>query len=222
MVHNFWNRLKSYTFGVHVESVDSRINGKLNVYYVYGRYLLNAAQANYSYGELHKGFRKIFKKIKLKDRKFEKVLLLGFGSGSVVSIIQEEMKKNCTFTAVEKDPLVIELGNKYFNIKRFKNLEIIISDAESFVAGCKDIFDLVVFDVYVDLEIPAQFASGKFLVNLKSLVAKNGLLVYNKDLNSEKMVQSAVSVRERFKLVYPGFREIWIGRKNLFFVWENN
>jgi spermidine synthase len=215
---NLKQLLLSYIWGVHVEKVPSRINGELNVYYIKGKYLLNATQANYSYGALHKGFRKIFRKIKLKKQSFSNVLLLGFGSGSVVSIIHEEYKMNCRITAVELDPIVLTLGNKYFNIKRFENLKIVTGEAFDFVKNTKEKFDLIVFDIYIDTDIPPLFESMEFLESVKNILSENGLLVYNKDINSEKMKESLDFLNGNFSNVFPSGRKLKIGRKNYFFV----
>ncbi|MEA3496188.1 MAG: methyltransferase domain-containing protein [Bacteroidota bacterium] len=215
-----WKYIISFFAGSLVKEIQSPINGILKVYYINGKYILNAADTNYSFGELHKGFQKIFKKIKLEEKQFENVLLLGFGTGSVVSIIQEEMNRNCSFVAIEKDKDVLELGNEFFKVSRFKNLKIIETDAFDFVKNCNKKFDLVIFDIYINNKIPSQFETEDFFKSLKKVIAKNGNLVYNKDINSKAMKSSLVNLENLFSKFFSGFQKIQVVKNNWFYVFD--
>jgi spermidine synthase len=199
-----------------VETIESPINGKVTVYYIYGKYLLETANGNYSYGNLHKGFQKAFRTEKIQEKNFKKVLLLGLGAGSVVSILQEELKKDCYVTAIELDPLIIDLGKKYFNTGRFKNLEVHMVDAADFVSKCTDKFDLVAFDIYIDNDVPDHIETIEFLANLKRLLSEEGILVYNKNLHSTAMQQSLPGFLKIFREIFPGFKTVKAGEKSKF------
>ena len=198
------------------ETVESRINGTLTVYRVYGKYILDTANSNYSYGGLHRGFQKAFRAVNLEKKKFSKVLLLGFGAGSVVSILQEEMKRNCHITAVELDPSVIILGEKYFNTGRFRNLTVKLDDAAKFVSGCKEQFDLIAFDIYIDNDVPSHLENEAFLKQMKALLSNRGMLVYNKNLHSHEMLKQLPGFLEIFNKTFPGSLQIRLSRKSLF------
>jgi spermidine synthase len=214
-------KILSYVAGNKVEQIISPLNGELNIYYINGKYILNAENTNYSFGELHKGFQKIFKKINLAGKNFKNVLILGFGVGSVASILKDELNKNCSIKGIEKDPIILDIGNKYFDISRFKKTDILVKDAYEYVCSCNEIFDLIVFDIYIDNKIPSVFEHKEFLSTLKNLVSTNGLLVFNKDVNNEEMHQSLFRLEENFQLVFPGYQKIQVVKNNWFFVWEN-
>ena len=216
-----WKYIISFFAGSLVKETQSLLNGKLKVYYINGKYILNAADTNYSYGELHIGFQKIFQKIKLNEKQFKNVLVLGFGTGSVVSIIQEELKINCSFVAIEKDKNVLELGNEFFEISRFKNLKIIETDAFDFVKNCNTKFDLVIFDIYINNEIPSQFETEVFFHSLKKVIAQNGTLIYNKDINSKAMKNNLANLTNLFSKYFPEFQKIQVVKNNWFYIFNH-
>ena len=74
-------------------------------------------------------FRKAFSRFNIRERDISNALILGFGTGSVASILCDEYKKDVYLTGVEKDPVVIDLAKKYFHIDRYKNLSLHIEDA---------------------------------------------------------------------------------------------
>lgn len=213
--------LLSYLGGRLVEQVDSKINGQLFVYHINGKYLLNTQHGNYSYGPLHHGFRKVFDKLKVKERPIEKALLLGFGAGSIVSILQEEYKLNCHITAIEYDPVILELGQKYFNSQRFRNLDIHLTDACDFVLNNDDTYDLIAFDVYIDDQIPGKFETAAFISALKTRLAKNGMLVFNKDTHSPDMKRQLAKTEELFRQLCPDYHIDEISRGSYFFSYVN-
>jgi spermidine synthase len=200
-----------------VEQVESELNGTLHVYHINGKYLLNTAHGNYSYGPLHKGFRKAFDKLNVRERNIQKVLILGFGAGSIVSILQEEYGLNCKITAIENDPVILELGQKYFNTRRFSNLTIHLTDAYDFVLNNDETYDLIAFDVYIDDNIPGKFESQEFLQAIKSMLAKNGMLVFNKDTHSAEMRKQLTTTETLFGKIFPGYRKNEITRGSYFY-----
>jgi spermidine synthase len=212
--------LSSFIFPKLVTSFQSPLNDQMFVYYSHGKYMLNSANGNYSYGALHSAFRKVFIKLGFDRMKFNQVLLLGFGAGSIVAIIQEEFNMDCQVVAVDKDPLVIEAAKKYFNIDRFRNLEIKLADARDFVSNCKTQFDLITFDIYIDNEIPFGFESREFLLALKHLLAPKGYLVFNKNLAPLSMRENLPKLTRFFDNIYPGYSKIWVGSSSLFFIYK--
>lgn len=211
----------SYLGGRLVEQIESKVNGSLFIYHIYGRFLLNTPHGNYSYGPLHHGFRKAFNKLKVKERPIQNVLVLGFGAGSIVAILQEEYKMNCRMTAIEYDPVILELGQKYFNTQRFRNLNIHLTDAYDFVLNNDETYDLIAFDVYIDDSIPGKFETPEFLIALKGLLKKKGMLVFNKDTHSPDMKKQLGTTEDLFREIFPGYRKDEITRGSYFLSWVN-
>jgi spermidine synthase len=182
-----------------VEQATSGLNPTLEVVRSGDTIMLNAASTNYSFGGLHRVFRKAFARVGMAARKPEKVLILGFGAGSVASILLEELALGCRITAVEKDPEVIRLGRKYFDTGRFGGLELICEDAAAFVAGDENTYDLIVADVYVDFEVPASCETMAFVSDLCRCLAPGGMVMFNKLVYHYKARKEADELERKFR-----------------------
>lgn len=170
----------SFLFPGKIEEGRSSVSGKLEVHYVNGKYMLDTANVNYSFGGLHTVFQKAFGQFNIRQRKLSNALVLGFGAGSVASILQNEYGKEVSITGVEKDEAVIELAKKYFSIGQYKNLDLQCMDACDYVLGpVTETFDLVVVDIFVDLLVPEKVQDEKFISGLGRLLSENGILFYN-------------------------------------------
>jgi spermidine synthase len=172
-------QLLSYVSGTVIERRPSTISGELEVWYQNGKYVLHAPEANYSYDTLHRVFQRAFKMMEVKHRNPQTALILGFGAGSIATILCEELRLSPRLTGVEIDPEVIALGKKYFNLDRFKNLELHCADAAGFIASCDAHFDLVVSDVFVDKQQPAAAKSLSYLSDLVRITKTKGLGMIN-------------------------------------------
>lgn len=198
---NEWLQLAgSYIWGQRLATYNSSLSGKLEVWMVNGKLVLNSAHANQSYDSLHHVFAQVFDEIQLANQPVRNALLLGLGAGSVPALIEEELVMNCKITAVEKDPLMIELGKKYFDLNRFKHLQIVLDDALHYVASCKKQFELIIIDLFVDDHVPEPFTDEVFLTDLNRLLSNEGFVLFN-------MIVQTPSQLEQFKRVYDFFSE---------------
>lgn len=195
------NTSYSYLLGRVIERTESEVSPCLEVTHMNGKYMLNSLHANYSCGMLQKVFEIEFDKIKLKERKIKDVLILGFGAGSVASILLDDYKMDCRITGVEKDEKVISLGLKYFNTGRFKNTNVVNADAVDFMMQNKDLFDLVVIDVYIDNLVPQSCESESFLKQVKKSLRNKGLVVFNKMIFDDVTERSAKQLFDTFSRV---------------------
>lgn len=181
-----------------IEISKSEINPALEVVKLGDRLVLNSANANYSFGGLHRVFQKVFKKLKLNDRGIRDVLILGFGAGSIPSILQEEMGIKCSFTAVEIDPEVLRLGRSYFDIERYHDLELIEDDAAAFVSRNNKPFDMIIVDVYIDFEVPESCETANFVEDLDRSLKPGGMIVFNKLVYNYQAKMQVNELRTKF------------------------
>ena len=111
-----------------------------------------------------------------------KVLVLGLGCGTVIPIIFKKWPK-AKIVGVEIDPVMINLGEKYFGLKNFENLKIICGDAKKQkLSG----YDLIITDAYLGgknqlTKIKSQIPILSNLFNPKTL--KNEIKVYHLDFS---------------------------------------
>ena len=196
-------KLKKYmdrfASGQLIEKLTSDLNPVLEVIRVGEKTLLNSSNTNYSYGGLHQVFQKAFKKIKPDERKIEHALILGFGAGSIATILREELLIECHITGVENDPEVIRLGKKYFDTARFHHLEIVEMDAAEYIRGKKLQYDFIVVDVYVDFEVPDSCQTIEFVTNMNNALRPGGMILFNKLIYNHQAGTEATELENKFR-----------------------
>jgi spermidine synthase len=131
----------------------------------------------------------------------EDVLILGFGAGSILAIMQEELGLQCHFTAVEVDPEVIRLGRAYFDIDRYDRLQLIEADAATFMKENKGSFDLIIVDVYIDFEVPESCETTNFVKDLQRSLNPGGMVLFNKLVYNYHAKQSARELMNKFNML---------------------
>lgn len=92
-------------------------------------------------------------------------LILGLATGTLASIIVKKYK-GIKVTGVEIDPVMIEIGKKYFDLDKIPNLKIVNIDANKYKFNKK--FDLILVDLYLGDQCPKFVYSNKFLRNVRN------------------------------------------------------
>lgn len=200
----------SHLYEFPLEQVESRYSTLLNVSYYKGRYLLSTRNAVYSFADKYASFLQAFKKLHLKNRNIQKVLLLGYGLGSIPQILQTQYQLNCHYTAIEIDPAVIELAKKYGYLPEQSKIDIFCADAYDFVKSDHTQYDLICVDVFIDDTVPENVESEAFLHNLSRLVQpNNGILLYSRMQKDAFQKSSTQSFKNQlFKKVFTPSSEI--------------
>ncbi len=163
-------RLLSYIYPI-TKTIKSKHNNVLEITWFRGKKLLNTKNANYSNGSLKK-----ILKIGLKHTNIEltnNILLLGLGGGSAIEILVNKYNYDKKITAIEIDPVIIDIAEKEYNIKSNKNLTIICKDAYGFIKENTIFFDFIIVDLFLDDEIPTQFFQEQFwlkIINTKQIL----------------------------------------------------
>ncbi len=186
MQQPFWKHIVSYFYEFRIEAVEGEHNPYLEVVYSKGRYRLDTENAIYSYENLYTNFYYSFRRIKLEKQDFKTVLILGLGLGSIPVMLERDLGQQYHYTAVEIDEEVLHLAYKYALQSLESPIQVVHGDAKLFVRQCKEKFDLVCMDIFLDDVIPNEFEQIDFLENLKSLIAPKGLLMYNRLFNTKK------------------------------------
>jgi phospholipid N-methyltransferase len=194
----------SFLYPIKVESKKGNVTSYLEVMQHNGKYVLNSENANYSFGGLHTIFDSLFKKIDINSFKFSKVLILGMGAGSIISLLLDKYKCNCHITAIEKDEVIIEFAKKYFNIEKHNQLTIINTDAFEYAKTTHQTYDLIISDLFIDNDVPAIFATTEYLENLKRISNKCSCMMYNKMTEDVIHKKEVVDVFKKFALIFPG------------------
>lgn len=191
----------SYFKEINLESRASELNPLLEVNMVNGRLVLDTPNANYSFGGLHRAFQKIFKKLDIGSMTFREILILGYGAGSIASILRKEYNIISRIDGVEHDEVVLSLAEKYFNIDRISDVKLSREDACRFMQSNEKRYDLIIVDIYFDQKVPEKFENIKFLGWLKQALSDKGMIIFNKLSYNEEVSNAAFELRDRFEKV---------------------
>jgi spermidine synthase len=209
----------SYFFDITLEKRQSAFSGEVEVSLSHGQYKLSTQNAIYSYGKKYTSFDTAFKAIDIQQQKVESVLVLGFGLGSVVDLLENHpsIKK---IIAVDADEVIIDLAKKYLQSGLKSNVEYYCSDAESFINNTHEQYDLILFDVFIEELTPIQFMQVNFLSNLKKNSAQNGTLLFSKIDDSFRSKIENAQFEKNFTAVFPEAFSI-DANGNKVFAWFN-
>lgn len=89
-------------------------------------------------------------------------LILGLATGTLASIIAKKYK-GVKVTGVEIDPVMIEIGKKYFVLDQIPNLKIVNKNAKEFSGH----YDVIFVDLYIGDQPPKFIYTDKFLRKIK-------------------------------------------------------
>ncbi|KAM7351156.1 eEF1A lysine and N-terminal methyltransferase homolog [Cochliomyia hominivorax] len=136
------------------------------------------------------------------------VLVVGLGGGGLCSFLHEALP-NIRITAVEIDPIMLEVAEQYFDLKQDNRLHVVIDDGLAFLERCKNEginFDAVLFDVdSKDLSLgmscpPPSFLADTVLANIKYIIGEKGLFILNLVCRDETLRADAL---KSLKNVFP-------------------
>ncbi len=184
----WYKYILSYFYLVTIKKITSEYNPGLCIQMEAGRLLLNTTNANYSYGNLHKVFEEIFELIEIDNNPPEKLLLLGLGTGSVIDILQRQYGLHPQITAVEIDLAIID-SLKFWNKTDLEKTEIIQGDAFEIIKNLKPGYNLIIVDLFIDLDVHPQINSKEFIEQIKFLLAHEGKILINYVVNTNLQKQ---------------------------------
>lgn len=211
-----WRTVKSYLREEVVEVSSSPHNEVLEVWYAYGKLMLNTRHVNYSFGLLDKVMRQGIHKLQVARRDVYDVLILGLGVGNVAAILGEH-DRIYRMVGVEIDAEVIRLGEKHFGLDQYPRLEIVVMDAVKYVAECGEQFDLIVVDLFQDAYVPENAETDRFMLDLARLLRSGGLLMWNRLMLDDELRQQTAHFTRRMQGVLPGTAYIAAGGNRMLY-----
>lgn len=177
---NWVKKYGSYLNIINEKKYHSVYNGKLEINWVNGKRVLDTENTNYSYGNLGKVLHKALKQTKNDFKKEDtELLILGLGGGDAVRQLQKDFKSKAKITAVEIDPVMIEIAINEFNIIPNSKLEIFNEDAANFLKYNKIKFNLVIVDLFYDVSIPEFVFQETFINDIFNALTSDGSVIFN-------------------------------------------
>ncbi len=203
---SLWQIAKSYVFPVAIETTSSLHNPLLEVVLRRGRLQLLTENAIYSYADLYDNFSKVFDKMaeKATTTATKRVLVLGFGLGSIPFMLEKKYNQNILCVGVEIDSEIVRLAEKYVLPDLKCEIALFCGDAGDFMAQCNTTFDMICVDLFLDALIPPQFEEPMFLRAVQNALSPEGMLIFNTLAYSPRDKSAAEAFFEtRFKEVFP-------------------
>lgn len=189
-------RLLSYFLPIKVYETPSNTSTNLEVTWNNGQLVLDSKHTNYSFGSLEKVLRKGMQHIGYPTLKnMKSILLLGVAGGSAIKLIRNKIGCAGKITGVDIDPKIIQLAHDYFNLGSYQNVEILIKDAQIFVAENSTKYDLIIIDIFEDDCMPNFLFETDFIENIKYSMENSSYILFNFMLlnDYDKKLQAFIS-----------------------------
>lgn len=221
---SFLKKYLSYLSVINEKKYESAYNGVLEINWLNGKKVLDTANTNYSYGNLGKVLNKALKHTSADFRnKQAEILILGLGGGDVIHQLRNTFASEATITAVEIDPVMIEIAVNEFGMLPNSRFEIVKEDAEIFLKYATKTFDLIIVDLFHDVEIPEFVFKKSFISSIEKVLNKKGSAIFNtfiiEDAHEKRNEQFLKFLTTQFSLqsfknLY-GHNHLIIAQKNL-------
>ena len=114
----------------------------------------------------------------IRGLKPKRVLLIGGGAFTLPKAINEEFP-DIALDVVELDPELYKISKKYFGFQPNNNTHIYIQDGIEYLESTKQLYDLIIVDVFSNNIIPESFQSKYFIKSLKKSLRKDGIIAMN-------------------------------------------
>jgi len=132
-----------------------------------------------------------------------KVLVFG-SAGCVLPMFLHKSFSNAVVTAVDIDPVLVNLAEAYFGAKQSETMNIVIEDAMDYIDKAET-QDYIIFDISDANQVltpPPQFMNVEYLFKLKQKLNEGGVLSIN-IIGTESEISSMVAcARQVFRFVY--------------------
>ena len=156
----------------------SEQNGELvYVKYWHGEWFLKIPEGEYySCSYLEDMWRTVLSYEKKEE--FKKILILGSGAGCAADGAMRFWPE-AKIDALDYDKTIVDVGKIIYKDSKCKNVNFIISDAESFLKATAERYDLVIVDIFSGNRPVAILKDKQFLSDLKNVLESGGTIVVN-------------------------------------------
>ncbi|NDP62202.1 fused MFS/spermidine synthase [Polaromonas sp.] len=111
----------------------------------------------------------------------QNILIIGLGGGSLPSTLKK-MIPQARIETVELDPSVAKVAERFFGFMPASNNIVTIEDGRVFVKRAQKQgkkYDLIILDAFDQVYVPEHMLTREYLLEVKSLLEKDGVLAAN-------------------------------------------
>lgn len=139
--------------------------------------------------------------------KQEHVLIVGLGGGAMVHFYQR-YDPEVRVDAVEIDPTVVRIAQKYFRVRPTKKVHIETADGLQYLAKTETKYDVIYMDAFLkpsadtdDTGVPRRLKTVQFYKDARGKLRPEGLMVFN--LNAHDALEEDIrTIRSALPQVY--------------------
>ncbi|MEK7611110.1 MAG: methyltransferase domain-containing protein [Patescibacteria group bacterium] len=128
------------------------------------------------------------------------VCLLGLGVGTAAKLYNKIFSPR-RIVGVEVDPVIIDLGRKYFSLND-ENLEIVCADAGEFIATTGEKFDLIIVDTFKQDCFADNCDHSNFYDSCREHLNPGGVVVVNR-ATTKKQKEANLQFRKDIIKIFP-------------------
>lgn len=108
----------------------------------------------------------------------ERVLVLGLGGGALPARMLVDYPE-VTVDAVEIDPVVVDVAERFFALPEDERLRIYVEDARRYVQRTGERYDVVIVDCYHADALPFHLTTQEFFAEIADVLEPDGVCAYN-------------------------------------------
>lgn len=136
-----------------------------------------------------------------------RVMIVGLGGGSMVHFLQKYDPK-VRIEAIEIDPVVVELAERFFAVRQNDNVRLVVADAFDYLKRTQNRYDVIYMDAFLkpsagtdDTGVPLRLRTQEFYRQIQKLLTENGSVVFNINPH-DQMQQDIAVISESFPQTY--------------------
>lgn len=135
----------------------------------------------------------------------KEILVLGLGGGTIIR--QFLGLFDAHIDVVEINPLVVELAERYFDVRESERLSIMDSDAFEYMKNTSKNYDVIAVDVFEGDAIPKKLTEPEFMELIRSHTNERAVVVVN-TITTGRLLETSDRILENARKVFPSVSTI--------------
>ena len=128
------------------------------------------------------------------------LLMIGMGGGSITWYLHNHIPE-ASITAVELDPEMIRLAEKYYELKPQPNYNIVEADGRLFLVRDKKSYDLIFIDAYRGPFVPFHLLTREYYELVKKRLKPGGIVAQNVEPSTMLFDSTYATLLQTFETV---------------------
>lgn len=198
----FYLKLASYFYPVTIEK--SHEPYYLELILSKNKLVLDSTNANQSNEGLKQAFHRTFHQLRVYEKKYENTLVLGFGLGSVVELLQA---KKCLgkVTAYENNAQILQWLDQYYDLGGIQ----LVSDSAENLKNLDSNYDIIIVDLFLDNQCPEFLNNLTYWTQLKTRLSPSGILIWNTLIPTQTKVNFNMEDVFKKNVEVEGVNRVW-------------